>query len=210
MEQQQHPSKAAQARSKSLSEVARLLGKSRATITRWVDQGAPTVQVARREDGVEWRLDLGALLDWHARRAVESERARLEDAHHGEIDRLERALAEQDDDDEPMSRTEALRRKAVVEATLREIDLAERSGDVASVDGLTTALVNLFTALRTRFLHLAAYLAPQVAGESSEPECQRLIDDAIRETLTRFADSSAEELVEHAAQETQARARAVR
>jgi phage terminase Nu1 subunit (DNA packaging protein) len=198
--------KAGQARVMSLSEAARVLGKHRNTVAGWLAAGAPAVQRAQRSDRRDWQIDVAAVVEWRIERAVAAERERLEAHHAQEAERLEHAIAAADDDSEPMTRSEALRRRAVVEARLRELDLAEREGDVASISVLETFTVDLFTSVRQRFLYMPGKLAPILAAESSPPRCQKLLDDEIRETLTAIADSAAEDTVERTVEETQARA----
>lgn len=179
-----------------LSGAARLLRRSRNTLMAAIAEGMPARSVTGDRGTVEWRVDIGHAAKWLEQRAVERERARLEERHRLEVERLHSALeAAGAESDEPATWQEARRRRAVAEARIREIDLAEREGGVVPVEIMNELLVNLFVGVRDRFRYLSGNLAPLVAAESSPTRCQHLIDAATREILTEIADSSPEKIM---------------
>jgi hypothetical protein len=130
---------------------------------------------------------------------------RLEARHGKEIERLEQAIA-QSDAAEPLSRAEALRRRAVVETQLRELDLAEREGDVVRIEEIRALLVSAFLVVRERILYAPGKIAPELAAESNLATCQEIVDSELREALTEIADSSADAMIHQATAETKRRA----
>ena len=104
----------------SASALARLLGVDRGQVTRWIAEGMPTLEAAA-EGGAGHRIDVGAALRWRVER-VEADAER----------RVAAAIAEVHGDAEGglRSKEEAERRAAWAGAHIREIDLAERRGEV--------------------------------------------------------------------------------
>ncbi len=97
----------------TLSQAASLLGRDRATLRRWIRQGCPAV----RDGARGWSVDLGALLAWREARAKDEARKSAEE----EIEGLKAALG-----GEVTTHAEAVRRKRVAEAQMRELELGER------------------------------------------------------------------------------------
>lgn len=177
----------AKPRTVSLGEAARLLGKHRNTVAGWLAQGAPSVAAARRAQGVEWQLDLGALLDWHVERAAADERARCDERHAAEVERLHRALEGAGTEGEPVSRSEALRRKAVAEARLAELDVGERERDLISRDLHQQALYTCVSVIRDRFLGLHARLAQDLAAATTPAACADIVETEVHRVMNDVA-----------------------
>jgi len=192
----------------SLARAAHLLRRSRGTLANAISEGLPAEFDRSAKGATEWRIDVGKAARWFERRAVEHERERLEERHRIELERVRSALENTAGDaDEPLSWQEARRRRAAAEARIREIDAAEREGNVVEVDVIADQLSGLFMGMRNHFLYISGVLAPLCAAESSAVVCQKLIDEEIRRILTDIADSSPEEIVASATEESQSRAR---
>ncbi|MGH7336642.1 MAG: hypothetical protein ACREI7_03610, partial [Myxococcota bacterium] len=182
-----------------LAEVARLLRRSRGFLANAISDGMPATPVRGARGTPEWRLDVAAVVGWLEAKAVDAERERLEAKHAQDVERLQRALeAAEGDASEPISRSEALRRRAVAEMRLREIDLAEREASVMPCDAINRALVTIMVSTRDRLLALPTRIAPELAADSTVRGCGQLLDAAINETLHDIADlgEQAEELLE--------------
>lgn len=199
--------KSADRRALPLAEVARLLRRSRGYLASAISEGMPATSTRGARGTMEWRIDPGQAAHWLEARAVAAERERLTVQHTREVARLEKALEQAEGDaSEPISRSEALRRRAVAEMRLREIDLAEREKSVMPCDEINRVLVTLMTMTRDRLLGLPTRLAPELALDSTVAGCGRLLGDAINEALHEIADlgEEAEELVERGEEEVPA------
>jgi len=177
----------AKPRTVSLQEAARLLGKHRNSVSAWIAEGAPVVSAADRPRGIEWQLDLGALLDWHVRRAVAAERERLQAKHAAESERLRLALEQADGTVGPISRPEALRCRAVAESRLAELDLLERERGLAPIGEVSDAVGDLLRGVRDRLQALPYSVAPELAAEREPGRCYEILDRYLRDALVEIA-----------------------
>lgn len=188
------PTKAQQARAVSASECARLLGKDRGTVTRWLEQGCPTIGAAAREDGVEWRLDLGAVVAWLLAREREAEREKLEAKHAPELERLRRALEQAGSEDgEATTWQEARRRRTLAEARLRELEVRERSGELLDAKRTELEIATMGTGWRVRMMAMPSRAAVEVAGLDKPAACFAVLDREVREALEAVAGTRLDE-----------------
>lgn len=84
--------------------------------------------------------------------------------------------------------TEARTRKENALASLRELELRKRKGELWEAGEAQAAMEAIVTATRSHFLLLSAKLAPEVAGNGNPTECQAIIDQAIREALQALSE----------------------
>lgn len=176
----------------SASEAARLLGRDRGTVARWIADGAPTVSAASRENGVEWKLDLCAVLGWLLARERQAERARVETKLGPELDRLRRALeAAGTEGEQHVPWQEARRRRTLAEARLRELEVAEREGELVDPHARDLEWVAAIATAKAHLLAAPSKLALDLAASSEPRQCHELVEDQIREALTACADSAA-------------------
>jgi len=185
--------KAARGRVVSMMDAAHLIGRHRNTLMKWLSEGAPAVAQPGDGGGPEWQIDLGALLDWYAARKVAEERGRLEARHAAETERLRQALEAADSDPSPgpISRSEALRRRAVAEMRLKEIELEERDGRLIPIAAMTRIIVTLFHGVKAWLLGIPSKIAVELAAETNPRECHRIVEDALHEAMRQIADGEA-------------------
>jgi phage terminase Nu1 subunit (DNA packaging protein) len=176
------------AREVSLARAAMLLGKSRNALGAALAEGMPGVSQRGPRGAVEWVLDLAAVVGWLEDRAVRRERERLEAAHTAELERFRLAIAAAEGAGaEPVTRTEALRRRALVQSRLAELDLAEREGRLAPAEDWVAAQSALASAIRGRLLGLPSGAAPQLAQETDVAACESILERLIRNALADLA-----------------------
>jgi len=160
----------------SLSEAGRLLKKHRSTIRSWVEAGAPSAG--------EGLVDLGELLTWREAQAREAEAAKWRE----KLEAAERlaGMVNPGEDDLPIQ--EWTRRKRAAEARLRELEVAEREGElIPGADG-ERIVVGLATAARQRMLAIPDKTALQHAAAGDSPKAHRDISaSAIHEALEELA-----------------------
>ena len=172
----------------SLAEASRLLGRSRNALAAAIAEVMPARSEKGERGTIEWRLDLAKALDWYEQRAATRERERLEQKHAAEVEPLRRALEQAAGDGEPMSRSEALRRKAVALARLAEIDLALREGSVAPVAPLEFMLIELFSSIQQRLLAVPTRAALEAAVETEPAVVEEIIRRHQYEALEAIAN----------------------
>jgi len=69
----------------------------------------------------------------------------------------------------------ALRRRAVAEADLKEIDLAERRGEVAAISDVKKTLQNLARVIQTKILAIPSRLTTRLAGARERLEIEAIL-----------------------------------
>jgi phage terminase Nu1 subunit (DNA packaging protein) len=83
----------------------------------------------------------------------------------------------------PKDMEEARLRSAVAEATLVELELAEREGAMIRVDEIDKILAPPLTAVRAKLLNLPSKVAPMVLPCRTLPEIRVVLDAAIAEVM---------------------------
>lgn len=89
----------------SLMQAAALLGVHKSTLQNWLADGCPAVERGDRERGLQWKINLGEVMQWRTDRAVAN------------------AVAPFNGTAGDISKEEADRRRAVAVARMSEIDL---------------------------------------------------------------------------------------
>jgi hypothetical protein len=82
---------------------------------------------------------------------------------------------------------ESRRRKLAADASLAELELAERQGQVARIDDMTAQWGQMIVAAKSCLLGMGYKLAPAVAIESDPVTCQALINAEVHEALHELA-----------------------
>ena len=144
-------------------EMSEIIGVSTEAIRNWVSQGCPT---RRTESGARAYLP-AEVIRWRQDRA------------------LSQVLADQNltEDIE-----EGKRRKIVAEATLAEIEVAEKRGAVAEVDLIASEFGNALAACRARLIGVGASVAPRLSIAESAAAMKLIVDEAIYEALEEISD----------------------
>lgn len=149
----------------NLNEAAAILGVTRQTLGRWIDQGAPVVSRADRSQGIEWELSVADIVEWRIKRAVDDAVARYE----GDADKI--------------TKDEADRRRAVALAITAEIEADETLRSVVAVTDVLDAVTQEYAAVRTHLQSVGSKVAGRAATMTSAPAIQELVDEAIIDAL---------------------------
>lgn len=157
------------------AELARAFGVSTTAIDNWLSRGCPYVAAPDRP-GKAYRFNLAAVVAWRIERLTETAATA-----GGDVD-----LAE------------AKRRRAVAEAELAELDLAERRGDLLARDDVDAAMTGAFARVRARMLALPSAVAAAAADEAEPGRVQALLADAVHEALAELSATSPEDLMSKA------------
>jgi len=183
--------KAKAAQGLSVNELAKALGRDRATVLRWIaNEGLPTCGSRAVGARIEWRAELPAVVRWLEQRARLAERERVEARVAPELDRLRRALEHASGaDGEPVTWQEARRRRTLAEAQLRELEVAEKEGELVDARGVEIQWAGIAALIKARLLAVAPKTAVHLAGMAAPAACHALVESEIRDALTALADS---------------------
>ena len=83
---------------------------------------------------------------------------------------------------------EARTRKVNAEAEIAELELAKTKGALAIVDEVVSAWSDTLSSLKAKITTIPSKAAPIVASEDKAGECQRILDDLIREALEELSN----------------------
>ena len=176
-------------REASLAEASRLLGRSRNAVAAWLAESCPSRSERGPRGTVEHRLDLARVVVWLEDRAARREREKLTAQHEHELERLRKAIELAGTESEPVSRSEALRRRAVAAARMAEIELAEREGEMAPTLVTEVAIVSLCSGIQNRVLGIASTVAVDCAAATDPAETQGIVYRACTNALTALAEA---------------------
>lgn len=154
----------------SAIEAAAILGKHRNTLSGWIDDGCPVVRRADRARGVEWQIDIGAVVDWLLDRASQ-------DAGAG-------------GDSVGMKTDEANRRRAIALMIAEEVSTADVLNQVVNRCDAAADIADFCIGLRTGLSTFCSKLAGRAASMTSPTEIQALAEAE----MNRVFDAAAEEL----------------
>ncbi len=82
---------------------------------------------------------------------------------------------------------EANRRKAIAQATLLEMEIAEKEGKLISIEEIRKENEYILTSFRNRTLGVPSRIAPALIGIESVAEIKSILDDAMYELLTELS-----------------------
>lgn len=148
-------------------ELGRMLGVTAATVRVWTAAGMPVLDRGSR--GIAGKFDSTACIRWWADNI--SGRASAVDTDHEEADR----------------------RRAVAEAELAELKLAEKRGEL--VDGIEVRDVQIkaFANVKARMLSIPSAVAASCAATSEPAVVQSIVSGAIKSALSELSNG----VVEH-------------
>lgn len=78
-------------------------------------------------------------------------------------------------------------RKMRADADLKEIDLAQRRGQLVAIEDVEKEMTDLVLTTKARVLSVAPRLAPELLGETSRVMAQAKIEKALKESLVQLA-----------------------
>jgi hypothetical protein len=159
------------------AEIARRTGKSRALITRKAKQGKLVE--------VNGEIDVEASVE--ALNAEDERRHKAVEPGSVDVAALEKRILE-DVNKSTETYAEAQRRKEVALADLRELELAQKSGDVIAVSYAAGYLAEASKAVTNQLLALPDKLAPLLAASTDIRECRDLVLREIRDLLTNLPE----------------------
>lgn len=82
-------------------------------------------------------------------------------------------------------------RREAAEASLKELDLALRRGELVEVDAVVHEFSKMVDAVRQQLLSIPTKIAPAVQSQKTIPATHRLIEQAIHEALNDFGTYNA-------------------
>jgi len=91
------------------------------------------------------------------------------------------------DDGEYASEHKEKIRKMRLEADLKEIDLAQRRGQLIAIGDVDKEMSELVLTTKARLMSVPARLAPELVGENSRVMIQAKLDKSLREALGQLA-----------------------
>lgn len=152
----------------SASAAADIIGVTRQTLAAWLKKAGMDPAGG---------VDMPVLLAWKFKLERDLGRAEAEKKYAG----LEKAEGEEGFID----KDEAVRRKAVADAIIREIDLDERSGKVVPIDVVTERVAAQYGAVRERFFAIPLAVSQDLVAQE-DPQVissviRRAIDDALED-----------------------------
>jgi terminase small subunit / prophage DNA-packing protein len=121
----------------SLTKAAEILGVHRNSMSMWISRGCPTVPKANCTSGNEWQISIPAVFEWRLRTAFSDGCAAFQTS-------------------DEISKDEADRRKAVVNARLAEIGVDECLRNVVLVSDAEEMVADFCHALRSGLFEGAA------------------------------------------------------
>ena len=163
----------------SQADIARALGISPARVTALKARGMPTCSV---EAAAAWRT---LHLREHVHRRTASGRAQPPAS-------VPAAAAAQAPAPSAghVSYTEAKRREAIARATLAELEVRERAGELVRADEWSAALARRVVQFREGLLQLPARLAPELAAASDQATVYRLLEDGLHQALAHLREEA--------------------
>jgi phage terminase Nu1 subunit (DNA packaging protein) len=89
-----------------------------------------------------------------------------------------------------MDINEARKRREIAEATLKEIDLQKREGEILEKSDVLQLWQKILSILRNRLLNIPSKLSPQLIGMNTINEIKIKLDEEIYQILNELSDST--------------------
>jgi len=169
----------------SINALAPILGVQRGTLARWIEsECCPT---SGRGEGATaaWELDPPAVIAWmierEATRQINKAMGSTGAAIDGEI---------LDAPPPTWTKDEALRRKAISDALIRQIQLDQEARSVVPVSHIADVVSREYATVRENILGIGPRVAPRLVGQKDAAVIADLVRSAIDEALHNLeADS---------------------
>lgn len=140
------------------AELAHILGVAPATVSSWIKRGCPYEQMGAK--GKEWLFNTAQVATW----------------------REEQAALAAIGDSKSMDIEEARRRKIAAEASIAELDLSVRKGELVEIDSVAEIVGQDYANCRARLLNVHNRLI----GELTQDQCD-MVEEGIREALEELS-----------------------
>ena len=150
----------------NLSEVAEIYGVHRNTVSSWLKKGCPFIHRADKARGIEWQLDTAAVARW----------------------RIDQAVEDSVGDMEQVTEAEARARKLRADATISELEAAQKKGELGSIEEFEQQTREIALEVRARLQQLVPRVAPLLMGATSETDAKSILKDEIHQALTVLAE----------------------
>jgi phage terminase Nu1 subunit (DNA packaging protein) len=145
----------------SQKEIARLIKRSTQQVANLVTQGMPRLE----KDG-KWLYPVTECLLWFGRKQGADEARR----------------------EKPKNRTDVLNRKLLAEVQLAEMDLAQREGQLVTLEYLETQVAGICQRVRAVLLSVPGKWAPALVGCKTVPDAMTRLRPAVHEVLEALAE----------------------
>ncbi|KAA1237126.1 terminase small subunit [Agrobacterium tumefaciens] len=156
------------ARVVSMQQCSVLLGYDRNTVEKWVKQeDCPYISQADRDRGIQWELDLAAVVRWLQERAVRN------------------VVGEDGDGDGSGKMTDSKKRKEAAQAILAELEVAEELGRVVPRQAVLDRIQKDYTEIKKRLMTLPAAIAGRLDA-STQRIAREVADDQVRKMLAKL------------------------
>ncbi len=143
-------------------DVAELLGVTVQTVRNWMNSKGLPFKDGQRGRLMQWP----EVLEWYV------EMRKSEDGKKGKI----ATPPPTDPTAPPESMDSALRRRAVAEANLKELDLAERVGEVVSIEDVERNIAAVALNIQNKILAIPTRLTPRLVGIDDRNQIRALLD----------------------------------
>ena len=148
----------------SAADVAELLGVTEKSVRNWMNKNGLQFVDGQRGRSLKWP----DVLEWYVRYRAET---------RTEAPEKTRVKSGPDSGPElpPENYEAALARKTRAEADLKELDLAERRGQVAGISDVRKTLSTLARAIQSKILAMPARLTTRLAGAEDRSEVEAIL-----------------------------------
>ena len=96
-------------------------------------------------------------------------------------------------EEEPETLDEAMLRKTAAEASLKELELAQKRGQVVAVDDAKAAITTVSKNIQQKLLSVPAKLTPRLVGTSDRNRINTILDKEMRQLCTELAAVSVQQ-----------------
>lgn len=146
----------------NMTELAEIFGVSQPTVRTWTNQGCPALQ--RGAKGRQWEFDTEEVAEWRQSRALE--------AVQGDLANMEYE--------------EARRREMVARASMQELDLAQRRGELVEIEEVARVVGEEYARARANLRAVPSSVAAMVPPEM-RAEVQARTQDGIDQALEELS-----------------------
>lgn len=150
----------------SLSQAAKLLGKDRNTIAKYVEKGMPFLQKADKATGKPWIFYIPHCVKWLEEQAASAA-----------------ASAAGGSDNGGLSEGEGKRRKVIAQAVIAELRASESMRSLVPFSFVVDTVGKEYMEVRQRLMALPDYLSSRVDADYA-PVIRKIADEQVRDVLS--------------------------
>lgn len=152
------------------NELGRIFGVNTQTIYKWVKEGCPGAKLDESKKGGTssgYRFETKEVARWREKRVLASVTAKSGDT---------------------LTKEEAQRRKLSAEAAMAELELAQKTGEVADLKEIERKLSDQFAQLRSSMRKIPERCVLRLVGETDERRVKAIILEEIDGALEVLSD----------------------